>query len=155
MRIEGYIYKNPKKDEYSYIAEVPHVISIGVNTVEDGYIFIKEALCDALKEHTGNKIDKKQISVVKLNHNKFDVIFENPNIIMPYILKNLRKLKKLSMQDVCNISGLKYPNSVRQYETGKSNSGFLKFDEIINSLGYDFKIGLIERSRNETSFKQV
>ena len=147
MKIEGYIYKNPKKDEYAYIVEMPHIISIGVDTVEDGYLLIKEALCDALTEHIGNKIDKKNISVVKLSHNKFDVSFEDPNIIMPYILKNLRKSKKLSMKEVCDLSGLKYPNSVRQYEIGKSNSGFSKFDQLITSLGYDFKVTIVEKAR--------
>jgi hypothetical protein len=51
----------------------------------------------------------------------------------------------MAMIEVANKLGSKYPKAVRQYETGQSEAGFAKFQELADAMGYDFKITLMQK----------
>ena len=98
-----------------------------------------------LEAHTEGKVNKDNIKIVPLENNKFDVICSDTKALVSLLLKQMRGKAEMALIEVANKSGSKYPNAVRQYETGQSEAGFAKFQELADAMGYDFKIILMQK----------
>ncbi len=146
MRVEGFIKKVTDKDGTYYVAEVPSLLVVtDGETIEAGYYMAQDSVGLMLEAHTDGKINKENVKIVPLENNKFDVICSDTKALVSLLLKQMRGKAEMALIEVANKSGSKYPNAVRQYETGQSEAGFAKFQELADAMGYDFKITLMEK----------
>jgi predicted RNase H-like HicB family nuclease len=146
MRVEGFLEKVTDKDGAYFIVEVPSLlVTTDGESIEDAYRMAQDAVGLMLEAHTDGKINKENVKIVPLENNKFDVICSDTKALVSLLLKQMRGKAEMALIEVANKSGSKYPNAVRQYETGQSEAGFAKFQELADAMGYDFKITLMEK----------
>jgi predicted RNase H-like HicB family nuclease len=146
MRVEGFIEKISNKDGTYFVAEIPSLIVItDGETATEAYRMTQDAVGLMLEAHTDGKVNKDNIKIVPLENNKFDVICSDTKALVSLLLKQMRGKAEMALIEVANKSGSKYPNAVRQYETGQSEAGFAKFQELADAMGYDFKITLMQK----------
>lgn len=146
MRVEGFIKKVIDKDGTYFVADVPSLLVVtDGETEEEAYYMIQDAIGLMLEVHTEGKINKDNIKIIPLDSGKFDVICSDTKSLISFLLKQLRGKADMALIEVAEKVGSKYPNSVRQYETGQSEAGFAKFQELVDAMGYDFKISLTKK----------
>ena len=146
MRVEGFIEKISDKDGTYFVAEIPSLIVVtDGETATEAYRMAQDAVGLMLEAHTDGKVNKDNIKIIPLDGNKFDVICCDTKALVSLLLKQMRGKAEMALIEVANKSGSKYPNAVRQYETGQSEAGFAKFQELADAMGYDFKITLMEK----------
>lgn len=146
MRIEGFLEKITDKDGTYFIVEVPSLlVTTDGESIEEAYRMAQDAVGLMLEDHTDGRINKDNVKIIPLENNKFDIVCTDTKALVSLLLKQMRGKAEMALIDVANKSGSKYPNAVRQYETGQSEAGFAKFQELADAMGYDFKITLTQK----------
>ncbi len=108
----------------------------------------KEELFNKLAERLKNTLielskegEAGDIQITEMSDTEFEIKFSNTKLICALIIKNLRRIEKITQEKVSKKARM-VRTSYKQYEEATREPSVSKFNDLIEALGYEWTLTL-------------
>lgn len=139
MKLRGNLIKDGKW----WVATVPAVeVASQGKTQAEAIMMVMDAMALLIEDMSEEHI---KLEAQKLPGKEFLVSTMTPTPIICLMLRNIRKKTGVSVRGLAKSVGTKGANTVFQFERGKHEPSISKLQSLMNALGRDIEINIVDR----------